>query len=154
MLASRTQVVLNQAIKLYFVANFCSDSSIKTFETEFKRGGIDYRQSWRQKDVAVYEYGSAPRYELVILRVREEHLLPNGKPHPRGETYPATSQWGQYGWTLGPRDREVAIHIAETIVDLTPDKRILRIHAVMDCWIATRASLQSVNPTSYSPPAR
>lgn len=125
---------------------------MKPIETEFKllaltfnREGFAYQQIWRQKDVAVYQYGPG-RYELVIIRIQETHPLPGGKLLPCREAYPASSQWGQYGWTLGPKDRELAIHIAEQIVDLPPKDRIPKIHAIMDHWIATRASLQSVKP--------
>ena len=125
---------------------------MKPLETEFKREGQDYRQIWREKDVAVFEYGSAPRYELVIIRVLKENLLPSGKTLPLREAYPASSQWGQYGWTLGPQDRELAIHIGKQIVDLPPVERIPVIHRIMNRWVAVRGELQSVKAKAVQPP--
>lgn len=121
---------------------------MKTLDTEFKREGNEYRQIWREKDITVFEYGPKPRYELVIIHVRPEHFGPRGNVITEREAYPATSQWGQYGWTLGPEDRELAIHIGKQIVDLPATQRIPRIHAIMDRWITTRKELQSVNPTA------
>jgi hypothetical protein len=114
---------------------------VKTLKTEFRREGFDYRQIWRQGGVAVYAYGVPERYELIIIRIQEEHSLPNGKLFPVREAYPATSQWGQYGWTLGPKDRALAIHIGKSIVDLPQTQRIPKIHAIMDRWIGVRESL-------------
>jgi hypothetical protein len=113
-------------------------------ETELNSGGHALRQIWREKDVAVYQYNNS--FELVIIRVREAHTLPNGTWVETGEVYPATSQWGQYGWSFGPQDRLFVLHIAKEIVDLNPNERIPRIHWFMNRWKRTRASLNLVKP--------
>ena len=106
---------------------------MKPLETQFKREGWDYRQIWREKDVAVYEYGPAPRYELIIIQMRPDREVFGNFAEAR-EAYPKTSQWGTYGWTLGPKDREFAIQIAKAILNLESNKRIAKIHAMMDQW--------------------
>ena len=118
---------------------------MKILPTEFQREGNDYHQIWRQNDVAVFQYGPAPRFELVIIKIKQEEKLPSGMILPHREAYPKTSQWGQYGWTLGPQDRSLAIHIGQQIANLPAVERIPQIHAVMDRWIATRQELQSVS---------
>jgi hypothetical protein len=115
---------------------------MKPLKTEFRREGFDYRQIWRQGDVAVYAYGIPERYELIIIRIEPEDVLPDKSVLPLREAYPRTSQWGQYGWTLGPKDRALAIHIGKSIVDLPVSQRIAKIHAIMDRWIETRKSLE------------
>jgi hypothetical protein len=116
------------------------EETFKPLALTFNREGFVYQQIWRQKDVAVYQYGPRGRFELVIIRIEPEDVLPDGKVLPRREAYPRTSQWGQYGWTLGPKDHQLAIYIAEQIVGLPVKERIPRIHAIMDRWIETRAS--------------
>ena len=105
---------------------------MKPLETEFRREGWDYRKIWREKDVAVYEYGLAPRYELIIIQRRPDRQV-YGKFVSARESYPASAHWGKYGWTLGPKDREFAIQIAQAIVDLESNEaRIAKIHDMMD----------------------
>jgi hypothetical protein len=128
---------------------------IKPLPVSFKREGFNYQQIWRRKDIAVYQYGPRGRFELVIIRIQRQHTARSGSVVPRREAYPCNTEWGQYGWTLGPKDRELAIHIAEQIVDLPSDKRIPKIHAIMDRWKETRAALQTVvpEPQKLSPDA-
>jgi hypothetical protein len=114
---------------------------LKALPLSFKRDGFFYRQIWRQKDIALYQYGLRPAYELVIIRIQEEHFLPNGALIARREAYPSSSQWGKYGWSFGPKDRQFAVYIAEQIVDLPAARRVARIHALMDRWVEIRAAL-------------
>ena len=116
---------------------------MKTLETEIKKNGYKYRQIWREKDIAVYEYNNG-RHELVIIRTRKAETMHDGYSFPDREVYPKISDWGQYGWTLGRQDRELAIYIGKQIVNLPATNRIPKIHEIMDHWIKTRKELQSV----------
>lgn len=81
--------------------------------TSFTRDGFSYRQIWRGGDVAVYEYNSrGGSFEVVVILVEGERVK-FGKLTPAHEVYPTTSQWGTYGWTFGPKDREIALAVAE-----------------------------------------
>src|SRR6266478_8013494 len=107
---------------------------VKTLPLEFTARGYDYRQIWREKDVAVYEYSSVPtRFELIIILV-EKAGMKFGRYYESHERYPRSSQWGQYGWSFGPGDRDFVLRIAAGIVGLAPKDRIPKIHQFMDHW--------------------
>lgn len=116
---------------------------MKPIKTEFNREGFSYVQIWRQKDIALYQYGTPPAYELIIIQIGLEEKLPSGTILPLREVYPRTSWWGKYGWSLGSQDRELAIYIGEEIVDLPNSERIPKVHAIMDRWKWARARLKS-----------
>jgi hypothetical protein len=66
-----------------------------------------YRQEARSGDVATYRrwklYDGAEgavHYEVVLIRMRREAVLPNGAVLPAAEAYPPSSSWGTRGWTF------------------------------------------------------
>ena len=60
-----------------------SFSAIEALPTAFRHGGWNYRQIWREKDIALYDYDSrGESYELVIVRVKYGE-----------EIYPAAREW-------------------------------------------------------------
>ena len=92
--------------------------------TTFTRDGFCYRQIWREGDVAIYEYNSrGGSFEVVIILVEPERVK-FGKFCPKHEVYPATSQWGTYGWTFGPKDREIALGVAEALRKSPRSRRV------------------------------
>ena len=101
-----------------------SSGAIKVLPIAFRHGGWNYRRIWRERDIAVYAYDSrGESYELIIVRVKNDE-----------EIYPSAGGWGKYGWSFGPRDRDVALRIARTIVKLSREQRLATIHAMMDRW--------------------
>jgi hypothetical protein len=53
-------------------------------------------------------------FEVVIIRLEAERVK-FGKLTPQHEVYPTTSQWGTYGWSFGPGDREIVLGVAEAV---------------------------------------
>ena len=51
---------------------------------------------------------------MIVILVEPERVK-FGKLTPRHEVYPTTSQWGTYGWSFGPKDREIAMAVAGAI---------------------------------------
>lgn len=86
--------------------------------TEFGAHGQWLKQIWRLGDVAVYERSltkeSLPHeLELIIIRVRDERLMPNGDLVEAREAYPGDSAWGTYGWSFPIKSfvLELAVHV-------------------------------------------
>jgi hypothetical protein len=85
--------------------------------TTFTRDGFAYKQIWRDEDVAVYEYDSrGGSFEVVTILVEPERVK-FGKLYPKHEVYPTTTQWGTSGWSFGPKDREIALSVAESLTN-------------------------------------
>jgi hypothetical protein len=100
------------------------EAEVIGLRTTFTRGGFCYRQIWREGDVAVYQYDSrGGSFEVVIILVEPERLK-FGKLYPKHEVYPATSQWGTYGWSFGPKDREIALGVAEAVRKSPRSRRV------------------------------
>lgn len=92
--------------------------------TTFTRDGFSYKQIWRDGDVAVYEYNSrGGSFEVVIVLVEPERVK-FGKLCPRHEVHPTTTQWGTYGWSFGPQDREIALSVAEALRKSPRSRRV------------------------------
>ena len=51
-------------------------------------------------------------FEVVIIRVESERAK-FGELSSEHEIYPTATQWGTYGWSFGPKDREIALSVAE-----------------------------------------
>jgi hypothetical protein len=74
-------------------------------DTEFNRGGFDYRQITREGRFAIYEqhWLSSPNpnvcYEVVRIRRHNGKNIGDHWIEP-GEFYPSSSEWGEHGWTL------------------------------------------------------
>ena len=79
--------------------------------TKFKKYGDTHMQVYRDGDWAIYECVSPTnrvRYEVVIIKRRDACNV-YGRLYPPMEVYPASEQWGAYGWTiLGTEDDAVA----------------------------------------------
>jgi hypothetical protein len=56
----------------------------------------------------IYE---AYRWNAIFERVKF------GKLYPKHEVYPTTTQWGTSGWSFGPKDREIALSVAESLTN-------------------------------------
>ena len=118
-----------------------SAEETRSLEREFDRNGFSYRQIWRKNDVAVFEYFTAERlaqnlvrYELIFVGFDIARTLPSGRTYPQRETYPSSTAWGQAGWSFGPKDRNLALFIAEQIAEVPKSGRIEKIHQFMDRW--------------------
>jgi hypothetical protein len=92
--------------------------------TSFSRDGFSYRQVWRDGDVAVFQYDSRGGSFEVVTIVVEPERVKFGKLTPAHEVYPTASQWGTYGWSFGPRDREIALSIAEALRKSPRSRRV------------------------------
>lgn len=72
-------------------------------KTMFFKYGHSFQQIAREGDVALYERTFEGRnicYELIIIKNREENVLPSGKVKPAHEVYPASDCFGISGWSL------------------------------------------------------
>jgi hypothetical protein len=126
------------------------DSGTQQLKTEFTRDGFTYRQIWRQRDVAVYEYSSrGGSFEVVIIRVDPPTHLPSGEFMPARERYPRDTQWGALGWTFGPRDREVAFAVAEVLAKTRKNARIESARTTIDrMWAERRRAMRQTRTPS------
>src|SRR5262249_16994675 len=85
--------------------------------TEFGAHGHWLKQIWREGDVAVFERSvsrdKAPHeLELVVIRVAQEKLVPDGSLVAAHEYYPSDSAWGHYGWSFPVAMRPFVLHLA------------------------------------------
>jgi hypothetical protein len=66
-----------------------------------RHAGFDLRQVKRIGQVALYKKtkGNCTGWEIILIRKRPGHHLPNGKYLSVRECYPASSEWGIRGWT-------------------------------------------------------
>jgi len=85
-------------------------SHYKPLPKEFRRGGFDYRQIYRQDDFAIYrqtwkgnEYSAA--FEVIRIRRRDGFQI-GGKFVEPAEAYPNSEAWGVDGFTV--TDKEAA----------------------------------------------
>lgn len=75
---------------------------MNTLPIEFDRGGFDFKQMWREGNVAIYgkkksEWKDFFAFETVIVRQRGEREA-FGKVFEAGEYYPSSEEWGRFGW--------------------------------------------------------
>ena len=82
---------------------------MKTLSKQIVRGHFVYTQLKRDGDVAIYEQqkkrspkSACLRYEVIrITRAQRNLYIGDTLIHEMGdEIYPASSQWGIYGWTF------------------------------------------------------
>jgi hypothetical protein len=74
---------------------------------EIKYHGRTLRQLKREGMVALYQMDGPCGYEVVVIRIRKgEEAF--GKVYPERESYPAGEDWGTYGWTYRPDERDKA----------------------------------------------
>lgn len=77
------------------------DSNIREAPTSFRHDGFEFRQLWREGAVAIYSQsrlGAPPvMWEVVIFRTGPAH--PKDADQTPKERYPASSDWGRYGWS-------------------------------------------------------
>ncbi len=71
----------------------------------FNARGFNFEQIKRKGNIALYrkakegEGGLVESFEVIKIRTRKAAKLPSGKSLPQREIYPASSDWGTYGWT-------------------------------------------------------
>jgi len=116
---------------------------MKTIAPEFTRDGFNYKQIWRQNDVAVYEYGCPGRYEVIVIKREPACISPNGGTFPERERYPRSHQWGQYGWTL--TDREIALEVGQVLSETRSRDRVSAARKTMDrLFVAKRRASRGI----------
>lgn len=76
-----------------------------TLPIQFDRAGFKHTQIARKGDVAIFRRTSlksgSKHFEVVLIRVElKTRRLPSGSTRKAGsESYPASSDWGRFGWT-------------------------------------------------------
>lgn len=74
---------------------------------QFEDRTFRYTQVARDGNVAIYtqehKLSGVIRFEVVTIRIAEEHTWPNGTVSPEREAYPGSSAWGIRGWTFSTR---------------------------------------------------
>lgn len=77
---------------------------MKTLPLTFNKYGHAFNQIARQENVALYRRTNSENrvicYELIIITVTPEKILPSGKTAPAQEFYPNTDKFGRLGWSL------------------------------------------------------
>lgn len=102
----------------------------KPLESDFQRGGFNYKQIAREGDVAVYEQtwrdGSEPSVCYEVIRIRRHTGKEiKGQWVDPSEFYPSATEWGKFGFTLTDKDaafaklRELASHDKERPLNRT-----------------------------------
>ena|ERR1700746_357665 len=94
---------------------------MQPIETEFSYAGHLLRQIWRQGDVALYERSLSKNaepheLELVIVKIRPDHVMPNGKLVTAHEAYPQPSEWGTSAWSFPIRMKPWVIGLAKKLI--------------------------------------
>ena len=73
--------------------------------------GQELQKVWRKDNVAVFARsfpGRPPHeYEVIIIRLLPESSLPDGTKVPARFSYPKSSDWGKYGWSIPRRDHAI-----------------------------------------------
>jgi len=83
--------------------------SYKPLPKEFRRGGFEYRQIYRDGDAAIYEQtwsgcrNPSVCYEVIRIRRREAFQIEGRFVEP-AEVYPNSEAWGVDGFTLTDKD--------------------------------------------------
>jgi hypothetical protein len=92
--------------------------SYKPLPTQFRRGGFDYRQIYREDHFAIYrqtwksnEHSAA--FEVIRIRRREGREIAGKFIEPH-EVYPNSEAWGTDSWTV--LDKETAFRKLREIV--------------------------------------
>lgn len=71
--------------------------------TQFDDRTFRYTQVARQGDVAIYRQthkaSGIDRFEIIRIRIAEEHTWPDGRTTPEREVYPGSNSWGTLGFT-------------------------------------------------------
>lgn len=74
-----------------------------------------YDQVCREGRYALYRQthkaSGVVRFEVIRIRVDQEHTWPDGRTTPVQEAYPSAQQWGRQGWTFFSLDAAEA-HLA------------------------------------------
>jgi len=84
--------------------------SYKPLRKEFRRGGFNYRQIARERDIALYEQvwtgcvEPSPAYEVIRIRRREGFQI-GGKFVDPAEVYPPSELWGANGFTFADHNK-------------------------------------------------
>ena len=94
--------------------------------TQFEDRTFRYTQVARQGDVAIYRQthkaSDIDRFEVVRIRIAEEHTWPDGRTTPEREVYPHANSWGALGWTFYKReDAEVKMQSLQTDKESTSE---------------------------------
>ena len=76
----------------------------KPLQKEFRHGGFDYRQIYREGDLAIYRQTwkgneDAAPFEVIQIR-RHDGFQLGGRWVQPAEVYPRSEKWGELGWTL------------------------------------------------------
>jgi len=74
---------------------------VKPLSESFKSDGFNFRQLYREGDIALFEKSKSERnrgYEVVRIQKREA-CLAFGKLLPAREVMPSSERWGKDGWT-------------------------------------------------------
>lgn len=86
---------------------------MKPIPQSFKKYGHNFQQIARQDKVSLYrrtnDEGQVICYELILIEVSSERVLPSGKVKPAQEVYPASSHFGTKGWSLINKDESKAL---------------------------------------------
>jgi hypothetical protein len=87
-------------------------SHYKPLPKEFRRGGFDYREIYREDDYAIYrqtwkgnEHSAA--FEVIRIRRREGFQI-GGRFVEAAEVYPRSESWGTDGFALANKDAAFA----------------------------------------------
>ena len=80
--------------------------------TWFRRGGFDYRQIYREGDLAIYRQTckgneNTAAFEVIRIRQREGFEI-DGRFVEPAEVYPNSEAWDVAGWTM--QDKDAAFH--------------------------------------------
>ena len=94
--------------------------SYKPLPKEFRRGGFEYRQIYRDGDAAIYEQtwsgcrNPSVCYEVIRIRRREAFQIEGRFVEP-AEVYPNSEAWGVDGFTF--TDKEAAFAKLRLVAD-------------------------------------
>jgi len=86
--------------------------SYKPLPKEFRRGGFDYRQIYREGDFAIYQQtwkGNEHSAAFEVIRIRRrDGFQVGGKFVEPAEVYPNSEAWGVDGSTVTDKDAAFA----------------------------------------------
>ena len=90
---------------------------MKLLPITFTAGGFQFRQLWREGNVALFEKSKSENnrsFEVVRIQRRNARLA-FGKTLPASEVMPSSERWGKDGWTY--TDLEHARQKFRTLVE-------------------------------------
>jgi len=71
----------------------------------YKKNGFVFNEVSRRGDIAIYsqhlkENSPALYYEVFLVQIHKERIMPSGKLAPERETCPSNEKWGLEGFTF------------------------------------------------------